>query len=40
MIGGEPIRDRNAHDYLETIRENEKLGGIANQKSRKKRMEY
>ena len=25
MIGGERLRDKNSHDYLETIRENEGL---------------
>lgn len=25
IIGGEKLRDKNSHDYLETIRENEGL---------------
>jgi hypothetical protein len=34
-VGGERLRDKNSHDYLETIRENEQL--LLNGKSRQKK---
>lgn len=31
MVGGEKLRDKNSNDYLETIRENERLNRQNNQ---------